>query len=130
MTSSAWNISLCLWKRTSRLEANKLAEEVINFFPCKFFSSCQFAIQTYELSINWVNLCKFVASFPSIFAVSCTPHLLQKFREKGATYMLVFMFLFFYFLFRSVYYNVPLKVYALQDPVPERHNLFSCSLIR
>ena len=99
MTSSAWNRSLCLWKRTSRLEANKLAEEVMNFFPCKFFSSCQFAIQTYELSINWVNLCKFVASFPSIFAVSCTPHLLQKFREKGATYMLVFMFLFFFFPF-------------------------------
>ena len=96
MTSSARNISLCLWTRTALLEANKLAKEIINFFPCKFFSSCQFAIQTYELSINWVNLCKFVASFPSIFAVSCTPHLLQKFRGKGATYMLVFMFLFFF----------------------------------
>ena len=96
MTSSARNISLCLWTRTALLEANKLAKEIINFFPCKFFSSCQFAIQTYELSINWVNLCKFVASFPSIFAVSCTPHLLQKFRGKGATFMLVFMFLFFF----------------------------------
>ena len=81
MTSSARNISLCLWTRTALLEANKLAKEIINFFPCKFFSSCQFAIQTYELSINWVNLCKFVASFPSIFAVSCTPHLLQKSKD-------------------------------------------------
>ena len=82
MTSSARNISLCLWTRTALLEANKLAEEVINFFPCKFFSSCQFAIQTYELSINWVNLCKFVASFPSIFAVSCTPHLCKNLGKK------------------------------------------------
>ena len=45
--------------------------------------------------MNWVNICKFVASFPGIFAVSHIPDLLQKFREKGATYMLVFMFLFF-----------------------------------
>ena len=125
MTFSTRNISLCLWTRTALLEANKLAEEIINFFPCKFFSSCQFAIQTYELSINWVNLCKFVASFPSIFAVSCTPHLLQKFREKGATYMLVFMFLFF-FSFFDLCITMYLKKFMLSR-IPS-HNDITCFL--
>ena len=40
-----------------------------------------------------------MASFPSIFAESRSPDLLQKFKEKGATYMLVFMFLFLFFPF-------------------------------
>ena len=67
-----------------------------NWFLGIFFSFCWFATQTYESSMNWVNICKFVASFPGIFAVSRIPDLLQKFREKGATYMLVFMFLFLF----------------------------------
>ena len=122
MTSSARNISLCLWTRTALLKANKLAKEIINFFPCKFFSSCQFAIQTYELSINWVNLCKFVASFPSIFAVSCTPHLLQKFRGKGATYMLVLMFLFFFFSFFDLCITMYLKKFMLSR-IPSHNDI-------
>ena len=40
--------------------------------------------------MNCVNLFKFVASFPGFFAVSHTLDLLQKFRGKGAAYMLVF----------------------------------------
>ena len=50
----------------------------------------QFLFLSFPYRLDCVNLCKFVASFPRVFAVSCTPDLLQKFRKKSAVYMFVF----------------------------------------
>ena len=69
---------MLMGKKNTLLEANKLAKEIINFYPVKFFSSWYFAIQTYKSSMNCVNLCKFVASFNGVFAVSHTPDLSKK----------------------------------------------------
>ena len=60
-----------LMEKKTLLEANN-KKKMINFYQGKFFSSCQFAIQTYKLSMNCVNLCKLVASFPGVLAVSPT----------------------------------------------------------
>ena len=75
--------------------------------------------------MNWVNICKFVASFPGIFAVSRIPDLLQKFREKGATYMLVFMFLFFISFF-DLCITMYLRKFMLSRIPP--HNDITCFL--
>ena len=75
--------------------------------------------------MNWVNICKFVASFPGIFAVSRIPDLLQKFREKGATYMLVFMFLFFISFF-DLCITMYLRKFMLSR-IPS-HNDITCFL--
>ena len=77
VTSTARNTSLCYFEKKKKkkppLEAN-IKMKLINFYPSagKFLISCQFAIQTYKSSIKCVNSCKFVASFPGVFAISCT----------------------------------------------------------
>ena len=60
-----------LMEKKTLLETNN-KKKMIYFYHGKFFSSCYFALQSYILSMNCVNLCKFVASFPGVLAVSCT----------------------------------------------------------
>ena len=73
-------------------------------------------------SMKCVNLCKFVVSFPSDFTVSCTSDLLQKFREKGAAYMLVLMVLFFFFSCFELCITMYLRKFALSR-IPSHHDI-------
>ena len=68
-----------------------------------------------------------MASFPSDFRVSCTPDLLQKFREKGAAYMLVFMVLFFFFSSFELCITMYLRQFALSR-IPSHHDI-TCFLV-
>ena len=68
-----------------------------------------------------------MASFPSDFRVSCTPDLLQKFREKGAAYMLVFMVLFFFFSSFELCITMYLRQFALSRILS--HHDITCFLV-
>ena len=61
-------------------------------------------------SMNHVNLCKFVASFPGVFAVSCTRICYKNFGKRCSVYGYVHRH--FFSLFWAVHYNVPWKVYS------------------
>ena len=77
-------------------------------------------------SMDCFSLCKFVASFPGDFAVSCTSDLLQKFREKGAAYMLVLVVLFFFFSCFELCITTYLRKFAL--PRILSHDDITCFL--
>ena len=64
-----------------------------------------------------------MVSFPGVFAVSRTPDLLQKFRGKGATHMLVFVLMFF-FSFFDLYITVYLRKFMLSRILS--HNDITC----
>ena len=61
-------------------------------------------------SMNHVNLCKFVTSFPGVFAVSCTRICYKNLGKRCSVY--VYVHSSFFSLFWAVYYNVPWKVYS------------------
>ena len=76
-----------LMKKKASLEANKLAKEIVNLYPGKFFSSCYHQwidqwIHWSKSSMNCVNLCNFVVCFPDSLAISHTPDLLKNLGKK------------------------------------------------
>ena len=107
------SISLCSWKKKTLLEANNKKKIFQFLLVC--------------CSVNHVNLCKFVASFPGVFAVSCTRICYKNLGKRCSVY--VYVYSSFFSLFWAVHYNVPWKVYSPQDPVPQQLDSFSCSLI-
>ena len=106
------SISLCSWKKKTLLEANNKKKIFQFLLVC--------------CSMNHVNLCKFAASFPSVFAVSCTRICYKNLGKRCSVYVYVHSS---FFLFWAVHYNAPWKVYSPQDPVPQQLDSFSCSLI-
>ena len=70
-------------------------------------------------SVNHVNLCKFAASFPGVFAVSCTRICYKNLGKRCSVY--VYVYSSFFSLFWAVHYNVPWKVYSPR--IPSHNNL-------
>ena len=126
VTSTARNISLCYFEKKNKkkppLEAN-IKMKLINFYPPagKFFISCQFAIQTYKSSIKCVNSCKFVASFPCVFAVSCTRICYKNLGRKVQLICLCSWFFSFFSTF-ELCITMYLRKFALSR-IPSHHDI-------